>query len=191
MHIDSQIKKIMGAINRADFVPEEYREEIAIDAPLPIGFKQTISQPSLVAYMVTELELNKTSKVLEVGTGSGYHTAIVSKLAGEVFTIEVIPELFKSAKERLERLKYKNIYFKLGNGYEGWPEHAPFQRILLTSAPEEVPKTLFDQLGEGGILLAPVGKVRGEQKLIKYRKQNAQIDYEELKAVRFVPMVKP
>lgn len=159
------------------------------DHPLPIGHEQTISQPTIVAMMTEALELTGNERVLEIGTGSGYQAAILSLLAREVFSIELIAELGKEAQERLTRLGYRNVQVRIGNGYEGWPELAPFDRILLTAAPPSVPRVLLDELSDNGILVAPVGRERGAQTLYRFRKRAGAIEKEDLGGVRFVPMV--
>ncbi len=185
---DSAVLAAMGKVPRELFVREELRASSYVDGPLPIDCRQTISQPFIVAYMTERLELSGGESVLEIGTGSGYQTAILAETAARVCTVEVIPELSAGARTLLEeRLGYRNILFKVGRGQEGWPEHAPFDRILLTAAPAEFPRGLFDQLGDGGIALAPVG-VDG-QLLIRYHKKDGTIRADELIGVIFVPLV--
>jgi protein-L-isoaspartate(D-aspartate) O-methyltransferase len=185
---DEAVLRAMGKVPRELFVGEELRASSYIDGPLPIDCRQTISQPYIVAYMSERLELSGGESVLEIGTGSGYQAAILAETAARVCTVEVIPELSAGARALLEeRLEYRNILFKVGRGQEGWPEHAPFDRIVLTAAPAEFPRGLFDQLGEGGIALAPVG-VDG-QCLIRYHKKDGTIRADELIGVIFVPLV--
>jgi len=158
------------------------------DGPLPIGHGQTISQPYIVAYMTEKLELSGPEKVLELGTGSGYQTAILAEIAREVYTIEVIETLGQAAQKLLcETSNYTNIFFKFDNGRDGWEEHAPFDRIIITAAPRRFPEILFSQLAEDGIVVAPVGDYY--QNLIRYRKKNGKIVSEPLIAVAFVPLV--
>jgi protein-L-isoaspartate(D-aspartate) O-methyltransferase len=185
---DSAVLAAMGKLPRELFVREELRSNSYVDGPLPIDCRQTISQPFIVAYMTERLELSGGESVLEIGTGSGYQAAILAETAARVCTVEVIPELSAGARALLEeRLGYRNILFKVGRGQEGWSEHAPFDRILLTAAPAEFPRGLFDQLGEGGIALAPIG-VDG-QCLIRYHKKDGTIRADELIGVIFVPLV--
>jgi protein-L-isoaspartate(D-aspartate) O-methyltransferase len=159
------------------------------DSPQPIGHGQTISQPMIVAIMTQALELRGDEKVLEIGTGSGYQAAVLSLLTRQVRSIEIVEPLGQSARERLERLGYRNVEVRIGDGYKGWPEQAPFDRIILTAAPPKVPQPLFDQLRDGGVLIAPVGETGSMQELVRWRKQRGQLQREDLGAVRFVPMV--
>ena len=152
------VLQAMAKIPRQRFVPEAERMHSYVNGPLPIGFGQTISQPYIVAYMTEALELRGGEKVLEIGTGSGYQTAVLAEIAAQVYSMEVIPELSRAARELLAAgFNYKNISFKIGRGQEGWPEFAPFERMILTAAPGQFPEALFAQLGEGGIVIAPVG----------------------------------
>ncbi|HSQ35414.1 MAG TPA: protein-L-isoaspartate(D-aspartate) O-methyltransferase, partial [Candidatus Binatia bacterium] len=152
------VLRAMAKIPRHVFVPTAEIESSYDNGPLPIGFGQTISQPYIVAYMSEALDLQGNEKVLEIGTGSGYQTAVLAEMAAWVYTVEVIPELSRSARERLSgALNYRNIFFKVGRGQEGWPEFAPFERMIVTAAPSQFPADLFGQLGEGGIAVAPVG----------------------------------
>jgi protein-L-isoaspartate(D-aspartate) O-methyltransferase len=159
------------------------------DHPLPIGYAQTISQPTIVAIMTEALELTGKERVLEIGTGSGYQAAILSVLSREVFSIELIDALGRAAKLRLAHLGYRNVELRVGDGYEGWPEKAPFDRILVTAAPPNVPQALLNQLSANGILVAPIGRVHGTQSLYRFRKVKGSIEKEELGGVRFVPMI--
>ena len=158
------------------------------DGPLPIGHGQTISQPFIVAYMTQALELTKQESVLEVGTGSGYQAAILGKLAKEVYSIEIVPPLAESARGVLSKLGFENVHVRLGDGYLGWPEKAPFDAIIVTCAPDHVPEPLISQLKEGGRLVIPVGEAGGVQQLVLLRKRNGQISKEKMLDVRFVPM---
>lgn len=185
---DERLLKAMERLPRELFVPPALRGRAYEDGPLPIGEGQTISQPYIVAAMTELLELDGTEKVLEVGTGSGYQAVILGELAKEVYTIEILPGLAREAQTRLRQLGAQNIEVKIGDGYLGWAEHAPFDAILLTAAPEEVPQTLLDQLKEGGILVAPLGPST-DQTLWRFRKRDGKIDREEIIPVRFVPMV--
>jgi protein-L-isoaspartate(D-aspartate) O-methyltransferase len=157
------------------------------DRPLPIAHGQTISQPSVVAKMTEALALDGTQRVLEIGTGSGYQAAVLSLLAAHVYSIEIVPELAVLARERLHALGY-DVYQRIGDGYRGWPEEAPFDRILMTAAPPEVPPALLGQLADGGILVAPIGEA-DEQRLVKFTRRGGTFDREDLGPIRFVPMV--
>jgi protein-L-isoaspartate(D-aspartate) O-methyltransferase len=159
------------------------------DRPFPIGHEQTISQPTIVGMMTEALELRGTESVLEIGTGSGYQAAVLALLVPKVRSIEIVPELGNTARKRLEELGYANVEVRVGDGYAGWPDAAPFDRILLTAAPPEVPKALVEQLKEGGVLVAPVGPEGAVQTLFRYRKRGGKLDQESLGSVRFVPMV--
>jgi protein-L-isoaspartate(D-aspartate) O-methyltransferase len=184
------VLKAMRETPRHEFMPPSVRQYAYEDRAVPIGYDQTISQPSLVALMTDILDTGKNQRVLEIGTGSGYQAAVLSPLVKEVYTIEIVPELAKSAAETLKRLGYKNIHTKQGNGYLGWPEHAPFDRIILTAAPPELPKALVEQLAPGGKLVAPVGRSTLEQELIVVEKsKDGKVSQRSVLPVRFVPMV--
>jgi protein-L-isoaspartate(D-aspartate) O-methyltransferase len=177
-------------------LPADYkspRRELAYeDRPVPIGYGQTISQPYIVALMTEMLDIKTDHRVLEIGTGSGYQAAILSSLAKEVYTIEIVHELAESASVTLNRLGYNNVIVRESDGYKGWPEKAPFERIILTAAPTELPKALTDQLKPGGKLLAPIGDHRSVQELIVVEKTaDGKITSRAVLPVRFVPMVKP
>jgi protein-L-isoaspartate(D-aspartate) O-methyltransferase len=160
------------------------------DHPNPIGHGQTISQPTVVAIMTDALDLTGSERVLEIGTGSGYQAAVLALLAREVYSIEIVEELGNTAKKRLAELGYKNVRVRVGDGYKGWPEHAPFDRIILTAAPPEIPRALLEQLREGGILVAPVGEETAVQRLVRWTKRGGELAKEDLGGVRFVPMVR-
>jgi protein-L-isoaspartate(D-aspartate) O-methyltransferase len=184
---DERVLAAVRSVPRELFVPEAHRSLAYADSPLPIGLGQTISQPYVVAVMTESLEVKNTHRVLEIGTGSGYQAAILSGLAGEIFSIELEPELALAAKERLHRLGYSNVVVKQGDGYEGWAEKAPFDRIIVTAAPPEVPKKLIEQLKPGGRLIAPVGT--GAQWLeIVDKALDGRLTKRRTLAVRFVPM---
>ncbi|HKX00797.1 MAG TPA: protein-L-isoaspartate(D-aspartate) O-methyltransferase [Bryobacteraceae bacterium] len=185
------VLRAMRAVPRHLFVPEDRRAYAYADTPLPIGHGQTISQPYIVAFMTELVEPAKGQRVLEIGAGSGYQAAVLSELAGEVFTIEIVPELARSAAERLASLGYRNVTVRQGDGYLGWPERAPFDRIILTAAPPEIPHALIDQLKPGGRLVAPVGENAGEQKLVVVDKgRDGKLRRRSVLAVAFVPMVR-
>ena len=190
---DPQVLAVMRKVERHLFVEPQYRTVAYKDKPLPIDCDQTISQPYIVALMTELLELTSTAKVLEIGTGCGYQTAVLAELAKEVYSVEIIAALAKSAKTRLERLNYRNIHFKKGNGHDGWQKHAPYDAILVAAAPKDVPKRLVEQLAIGGRLVIPVGD--SEQNLLLIRKdfqagKNATPSFQtrEVTPVRFVPM---
>lgn len=169
------------------FVPESLVREAYEDYPLPIGFGQTISQPYMIAYMVQALKPSKDLKVLEIGTGSGYTTAILSELFKEVYTVEIVPELSERAQKILKDLGYDNIYFKIGDGSEGWEEKAPFDRIIVTAAAPDVPEPLKGQLAEGGILVIPISRGFSDV-LYRFIKKNDKLEGEELTYCSFVPL---
>ena len=188
---DDAVLEVMRSVERHNFVPENYRDRAYSDGPLPIGHGQTISQPYIVAFMTEQLQVSSQHKVLEIGTGSGYQAAILGELAKHVFTIEIIPELAEGAKNILNHLNYKNITVRAGDGYKGWPEEAPFERIMVTAAPTEIPQTLIDQLAPGGRMILPVGA----QFLVQYlwvieKDDQGTVTKEKILPVRFVPMVK-
>jgi protein-L-isoaspartate(D-aspartate) O-methyltransferase len=183
---DSNVINAMLKVERHKFVPKEYEKYAYTDGPLPIGEDQTISQPYIVALMTEVLQLKGGEKVLEIGTGSGYQAAVLSLIAKEVYTIEIIPALAKSAKERLESLGYKNVYVRCGDGFLGWPEKAPFDGIIITCAAPRVPEPLVEQLAEGGRIVMPEGDEF--QMLVLYRKIKGRLEKQELIPVRFVPM---
>jgi len=187
---DARVLDAMARVPRHLFVPGVSLQRAYEDEPAPIGYGQTISQPVVVAIMTEALDLRGRERVLEIGTGSGYQAAILSLLASEVYTIEIVKELAQEARGRLLRLGYANVHVREGDGYKGWPEHGPFDRIIVTAAPDEVPRALLDQLAEGGILVIPVGPSGWTQRLERYRKTGGRISTEDLGAVRFVPMVR-
>jgi protein-L-isoaspartate(D-aspartate) O-methyltransferase len=186
---DEKVLAVLRAVPRHQFVPGASLEVAYADAPAPIGYGQTISQPTVVGMMTAALELRGTERVLEIGTGSGYQAAVLARLATEVYTIEIVEPLGTSARERLARLGYTNVKVRVGDGYAGWPEAAPFDRVIVTAAPETVPKALVDQLADGGILVAPVGPEGETQQLLRLRKRGGKTTQEHLAPVRFVPMV--
>jgi protein-L-isoaspartate(D-aspartate) O-methyltransferase len=188
---DERVLAAMAKVPRHRYVPEAIRHEAYDDSPLPIGFGQTISQPYIVAFMTEALALQPSDVVLEIGSGSGYQAAILGELAREVYTIEVVPELAERARRTLEAEGYRNVHVRAGDGYQGWPEHAPFTKIIVTAAPEEVPAALVEQLAVGGTMILPVGPHMGEQELrILTKSEEGTVTRRSL-AVRFVPMVKP
>jgi protein-L-isoaspartate(D-aspartate) O-methyltransferase len=178
----------MRVVPRHLFVPEGSRNAAYDDYPLPIGQDQTISQPYIVAYMSEQLELRGDEKVLEIGTGSGYQTAVLSELAKDVYTIEFIATLAEAARERLKELHYDNVHLKSGDGYAGWAEHAPFDAIIVTAAAPFVPESLIAQLRDGGRLIIPLGDGIDSQVLTLIRKKGDSLIRTILEPVRFVPM---
>jgi protein-L-isoaspartate(D-aspartate) O-methyltransferase len=176
----------MRTVPRHEFVPESVRLGAYADSPLPIGYNQTISQPYIVAYMTEALELQPTHKVLEIGTGSGYQAAVLGELARDVYTIEIVEPLAARARDTLKRLGYSNVHVRTGNGYLGWPEQAPFDRVMVTAAPDAVPQPLIDQLKIGGLMAIPVGV--GDQELRILRRTEKGLETLRTLPVRFVPM---
>lgn len=187
---DPRVLAAMEAVPRERFVPAEYAEDAYGDHPLPIGYGQTISQPYIVALMTQLLELKGDERVLEVGAGSGYQAAILSLLARDVFTVERIPQLAEKARRRLMELGYLNVHVRVGDGYEGWPEHAPYDAIVVTCAADEVPPPLVEQLADGGRLVIPVGESGWSQRLMLLRKRGADVEQREVAGVVFVPLVR-
>lgn len=186
---DTATLEAMRQVPRHLFVPESYRDQAYENYPLPIGHDQTISQPYIVGYMTAMLNLQPGAKVLEIGTGSGYQAAVLSELTPYVFTIEIVEELGKRARALFDSLGYLTITTRIGDGYQGWPEHAPFDAIILTAAPREIPRPLIEQLKPGGILIAPVGSISETQYLTKLTKsKDGEINIQRKLPVRFVPM---
>jgi protein-L-isoaspartate(D-aspartate) O-methyltransferase len=183
---DPRVLSALRKVERDRFVPEEYLDSAYADQPLPIGEGQTISQPYIVALMTELLDLKGDEKVLEIGTGSGYQAAILAELAKEVYTIEIVESLASMANKRLLALGYKNIRVKVGDGYLGWPEAAPFDAIIVTAAPDHIPKPLIEQLKEGGRMVVPVGTYA--QELKKIVKRSGKIETTDVIPVVFVPM---
>jgi protein-L-isoaspartate(D-aspartate) O-methyltransferase len=183
---DPRVLEAMRRVPRHEFVPEAMRGNAYLDSPLPIGHDQTISQPYIVAYMTEALELDATHRVLEIGTGSGYQAAVLGELAKEVYTIEIVAPLAERARQTLEKLGYKNVHIRTGNGYLGWPEQAPFDRVMVTAAPDAVPPALIEQLKVGGLMAIPVGV--GDQQLRILRRTTSGLELLRTLPVRFVPM---
>lgn len=188
---NAEVLRAMRATPRHLFVPAELRPWAYSDQALPIDFGQTISQPYIVALMTELVDAHKTDRALEIGTGSGYQAAVLARLARHVYTIEIVPELAKSAADRLASMGYRNITVRQGDGYLGWPDEAPFERILVTAAPPEIPQALLDQLSAGGRLVAPVGASPWTQELVVIEKTaGGEIRRRSVAAVMFVPMVR-
>ncbi len=185
---DVRVLNAMRKVERHLFVPPELAANAYGDYPLPIGWEQTISQPYIVAFMTEALGLRTHSKVLEIGTGSGYQAAILAEICDSVFTVEIIPGLAEKARKLLSVIGYKNIRVRTGDGYQGWAEHAPYHSIIVTCSPTHVPQPLADQLAEGGKMIIPVG-VRNNQELVVLVKKNGALTQKEVLPVRFVPMV--
>jgi len=183
---DPRVLAAMRSIPRHELVPQEFRAYAYADRPLPIGEGQTISQPFIVAYMTEQLKLTGEERVLEIGTGSGYQAAVLSELAREVYSIEIVPDLASRASKDLLRLGYDNVHVRQGDGYRGWPEEAPFDAIIVTAAPEQIPEPLIEQLRIGGRLIAPVGDYW--QELVLVTRDESGTRREKLIGVRFVPM---
>ena len=187
---DPAVIDAMREVPREEFVPEQLKRFAYEDSPLPIGQGQTISQPYMVAFMVEALRLAPGGRVLEIGTGSGYAAAILSRIASDVFTIEIVEELAKSAGPRLRKLGYNNIQVKQGDGTMGWPEHSPYDGILVSAGAPDVPEPLVEQLAVGGMLVIPVGHTLHLQSLLRIHRVT-EIEYrqEDLGPVQFVPLV--
>jgi len=182
------VLEAMRRVPRHEFVPDHLRDRAYEDGPLPIAAGQTISQPYIVAYMTQAIEPVKTDRVLEIGTGSGYQAAVLAELVNEVYTIEIVPTLAASSGALLKKLGYTNIHAREGDGYAGWPDAAPFDKIVVTAAPESIPQALVDQLKAGGIMAVPVG--RGFQMMTIVRKSATDTVTQKTMEVLFVPMIK-
>lgn len=180
----------LSKVPRHLFVPEAFRHLAYEDHPLPIGYNQTISQPYIVAYMTAVVEPKPHFKALEIGTGSGYQAAVLAEIVDSIFTIEIIGELAASAQERLLEMGYKNIVVRHGDGYAGWPEHAPFDVIVVTAGADDIPPPLFEQLKEGGNMVIPVGPSYSVQSLLLVSKKNGKMTKKNLMPVRFVPFTR-
>lgn len=185
---DPRVISAIQKVQRHLFVPDNMKAYAYDDGPLPIGHSQTISQPYIVAFMSEVLDLQPEDRVLEIGTGSGYQAAVLAEIAKEVYTIEIVEPLAKEAEERLKDLGYVNIKVKHGDGYKGWPENAPFDKIMVTAAPDEIPMELVNQLKVGGKMVLPIGSIFQELYLVTKTKEG--YIKEPLLSVRFVPMVK-
>lgn len=182
------VLEVMEKVPRHLFVPDALRDQAYADAPLPIGHDQTISQPYIVAFMTEMLEVEKGNRVLEIGTGSGYQAAVLAELAQEVYTIEILEPLYHSAKERVGALGYRNVHFRRGDGWLGWPEASPFDKIMVTAAAKTIPEALVRQLKEGGRMILPLGE--GEfQYLVIGAKRKGSLEMSQTIPVRFVPLV--
>ncbi|MGB4568668.1 MAG: protein-L-isoaspartate(D-aspartate) O-methyltransferase, partial [Dysgonamonadaceae bacterium] len=187
---DKKTLKAMEAVPRHLFVPEEYQNRAYEDGPLPMGYGQTISQPYIVAYMTELLNVGPDDVVLEIGTGSGYQAAVLSRIVKKVYTVEIIEELGLAAKERLKALNYDNVEVKIGDGYYGWEEHAPYDGIIVTAASEYIPPPLIQQLKDKGRMIIPVGSPFSVQNLMLVEKSGDKIKTKSLIPVRFVPLTR-
>jgi len=184
---DPGVLAAMRAVPRHHFVPEGELRQAYTDSPLPIGFGQTISQPFIVAYMCQMAHLDSTSRVLEVGTGSGYHASVMAQIADTVYTMEIVPQLADRAQSTIKSLGYDNIVTRTADGYYGWPDAAPFDAIVVTAAPEHIPPPLVQQLAEGGRMIIPVGHPFLTQYLVLVEKKDGRVTSRQLMPVRFVP----
>jgi len=186
---DAGILEAMETVSRHEYIPESFRSmcDPYGDHPCPIGHGQTISQPYIVAYMTEKIAPKPGDRILEVGTGSGYQAAILAELGADVYSIEIIPELADHARRVLAQEGFPNVHVLTGDGYKGWPEHAPFDAVIVTCAPEDMPQTLVDQMKDGGRMIVPVGE--GFQRLVILRKKDGEVEQIKDLPVRFVPMV--
>ncbi len=182
-----RVVQAMRTTPRHEFVPPVERERAYFDMALPIGAGQTISPPFVVAMMTQEIDPQLDDRVLEIGTGSGYQAAVLSPLVAEVYTVEIVEALGRAAAQRLSRLDYRNVHTRIGDGYQGWSEHAPFDKIIVTCSPEDVPRPLVGQLAEGGRMIIPLGE-RFQQRLYVFEKRNGALERKALRATFFVPM---
>lgn len=184
---NERVLAAMRKVPRHEFVPTDQRSHAYADGPLPIGHGQTISQPYIVAFMTERLEPSPMDRVLEIGTGSGYQAAVLAELVAEVYTIEIVETLGRRAEADLKRLGYTNVHVRIGDGYQGWPDQAPFDSVIVTCAPDRVPPPLVDQLKAGGRMIIPVGEL-GAQELVLLQKEGAKLEQQAVLPVRFVPM---
>ena len=184
---DPATLEAMRTVPRHEFLPLRLRDEAYMDYPLPIGHGQTISQPYIVAFMTEAIRPQPGEKILEIGAGSGYQAAILAQMGADVYTVEIVEPLAEMARQTLERLGYKNAHVLHGDGYRGWPEHAPFDAIIVTCAPDKIPPDLVAQLKDGGRMIIPVGGGMN-QELILLRKQDGKVEKQSVLPVRFVPM---
>lgn len=187
---DADVLEAMRKTPRHLFVPDENRSNAYADHPLPIGYGQTISQPYIVALMTEVLRVQPDMRILEIGTGSGYQAAILAEMGAEVYTIEIIPELADQAAARLQDLGYANVSARQGDGYFGWEEHAPFDAIMVTAAPDHMPQPLVNQLSDGGRMVIPIGPIGAVQTLWLFEKIDGELQAANLGAVRFVPLTR-
>jgi protein-L-isoaspartate(D-aspartate) O-methyltransferase len=191
MERNERIQRFLRTLDRSRFIDNENAAYAGLDEPLPIGWGQTVSQPTLVAFMTELLELEPDSHVLEIGTGSGYQTAFLAEFAGLVDTVEIVPELLEGAMRHLAALGFANVRFHLGNGTKGWPAYAPYDRIVVTAAPPKVPPALTSQLAPGGILVLPVGSGHVQDLVVIRKDSEGSLTRSFVEHVRFVPLVDP
>jgi len=185
---DSKVLFVLEKIPRHLFVPIELQDTAYSDGPVAIGYQQTISQPYIVGFMTELLEIKPSDKILEIGTGSGYQTAVLAEMASEVYTVEILPELHERAKQVLSELGYENVCYKLGDGTLGWPEHAPYDKVIVTASSEKEDLPILQaQLNEGGVMMIPIGVQN--QALIKLTKRNGSLIRQNMLSVRFVPLI--
>jgi protein-L-isoaspartate(D-aspartate) O-methyltransferase len=184
---NQRVLDAMATVPRHEFVPKALARFAYLDEPLPIGYGQTISQPFIVAFMTEQLDPKLTDRVLEIGTGSGYQAAVLSRLVAEVYTIEIIEPLARRAEAGLKRLGYNNVKVLAGDGYQGWPAHAPFDAIIVTCAPDHIPQPLVEQVRDGGRMIIPVGALENQQ-LYLLQKHGTKVEQQAVLPVRFVPM---
>ena len=187
--IDVGVLEAIEMTPRDMFLPDTFKQQAYDDVALPIGHHQTLSQPSVVGRMTQALEVTDRMKVLEIGTGSGYQAAVLARLCRRLYTVERHPQLLKLAEQRLKKLGLVNVTMVVGDGSLGWPEQAPFERILVTAAAADIPEILLDQLAEGGIMIVPVGLDENDQHLLRVRRTGGAIETEDLGATRFVPLI--
>jgi protein-L-isoaspartate(D-aspartate) O-methyltransferase len=186
---NQRVLDAMATVPRHEFVPKALERFAYVDGPVPIGYGKTISQPFIVAFMTEQLDPKPTDRVLEIGTGSGYQAAVLSRLVAEVYTIEIIEPLARRAEADLKRLGYNNVKVLAGDGYQGWPEHAPFDAIIVTCAPDHVPQPLVEQLRDGGRMVIPVGALENQQ-LYLLQKHDTKVEQQAILPVRFGPMTR-
>ncbi len=182
------VLQAMASVPRHEFVPPQLRAEAYADYPLPIGYQQTISQPYIVAFMTETLDPGPEDRILEVGTGSGYQTAVLAQIVREIHTVEIVPELARSASATFQRLHILNAMVHQADGGMGWPDGAPYDGILVTCAPHRIPRPLIDQLREGGRMIVPVGDIQAGQELVLLWKHRSRVETRAILPVRFVPM---
>jgi protein-L-isoaspartate(D-aspartate) O-methyltransferase len=186
---DTGVLSAIESVPREDFLPESLRDRAYDNIALPIGFDQTISQPLIVAFMTERLQVERRHRVLEIGTGSGYQTAILARFCRRIYTVERHRGMTREAEARFKALRIENVVTRVGDGGKGWPEQAPFDRIIVTAAAPELPRALVEQLRPGGVMLAPVGRDGGDQEIVRIERAADGLKQESLMAVRFVPLV--
>ncbi len=187
--LDLRVMAAMATVPRHEFVPFELRPVAYLDSPLPIGHGKTISQPFIVALMTDLLALTSHDSVLEVGTGSGYQSAVLAELAGQVYTVEIIDELAEQGRRTLQQLEYGNIQFRVGDGAQGWPDHAPFDKVIVTAAPEMIPASLIGQLKPGGRMVIPAGMPNAQTLILLEKDDTGHTSTQELIPVSFAPLI--